>query len=51
VNQVAFANPDGSFALVAHDTTGSGGSLDVTSGAATMRVTLPAGGAVTLVWR
>jgi glucosylceramidase len=51
VNQVAFANSDGSFAVVAHDTSGSGGSLDVKSGTATMRVIVPAGGAVTVVWR
>ncbi|MFI5297110.1 MAG: glycoside hydrolase family 30 beta sandwich domain-containing protein [Polyangiales bacterium] len=51
VKQVAFANPDGSFALVAHESGGADSTMEVATGTVTLRVRVPANGGVTLVWR
>jgi glucosylceramidase len=50
ISQVAFRNPDGRMALVAHNTGGGTTTLGVIAGGATMTVSVPANAAVTVTW-
>ena len=50
LKQVAFANPDGRLALVAHNTGSASTTVRVGAGASAMNVTVPANAAVTLTW-
>jgi glucosylceramidase len=50
LKQVAFANSDGTLALIAHNTGAATQVMQVGAGAAAMSVSVPANAAVTLVW-
>jgi glucosylceramidase len=50
LHQVAFANPDGRLALVAHNTGSASAAVRVGAGASALNVTVPANAAVTLTW-
>ena len=50
LNQVAFANTDGTLAFVAHNTGNSSMTVQVGTGPQAMSVAVPANAAVTLVW-
>jgi glucosylceramidase len=50
INQVAFRNPDGRVAVVAHNTGSAVVTLQVGTGATAMSVLVPANAAVTVVW-
>jgi glucosylceramidase len=50
LNQVAFANTDGSVAFVAHNTGGTSLTVQVGTGPQAMTVSIPANAAVTLFW-
>ena len=50
LNQVAFANTDGTLAFVAHNTASSSMTVQVGTGPQAMTVAVPANAAMTLVW-
>ncbi len=50
VESVAFQNPDGSYALVAHNTTSSPSPISVNAGSESFSVTLPAGAVESFLW-
>lgn len=51
INAVAFKNPDGSFALIGHNTSQSDISLQVNGSTQNFNLTVPAGAAVTFTWK